>query len=150
MVHYKHKVILQDDDERDRGAPQGQRETDCERWGNELKSENESTKVFCQHPWGQRRALSELTWAVVFQPFSPCSSPLLLFLPLSSPAVHMADSASSSPPVPSKWPLSCTQMLARAHSASLEPHLIYGSIVCDRPAGWSPLSSSSTRAQTLV
>lgn len=35
--------------------------------------------MFCQHPWGQRRALSELTWAVVFQPFSPCSSPPCYF-----------------------------------------------------------------------
>lgn len=34
IAHHQHKVILQGDDERDRGAPQGQREIDCERWGN--------------------------------------------------------------------------------------------------------------------
>lgn len=111
-----------------------------------MKRENESTKVFCQHPWGQCRALRELTWAAAFQPFSPCSSPLCYASFCHSLPSIWQIPLPPLPPVPSKWPLF---RRARACSRTHTAHpsgciLLTGGLLCYRPVG--PLSFSSSCA----
>lgn len=73
---------------------------------------NESTKLCCQHPWGQQGALSELTWAAELPLFSfILSSPLFYFsFCISLPSIWQVPLLPL--PLPCytllKWPLSHT------------------------------------------
>lgn len=101
IAHHTHKVILQDDDERDLGALQGQRETDCKRWGGGGLVE-EGEWINKSVPSASLGPAQSFKWVDVGSGVSTFFSLLfssLLFLLLSFSAIRMAD-----PPPPRSPP----------------------------------------------
>lgn len=98
-AHREHKVVLQDDDETDRGAPQGQRDW-LPKMGELVEEGEWINKSVLSASLGPAQSFKRVdVGSSVSTFFSLLFSSLLLLL-LSLSSFHMADSTSSSPSCP--------------------------------------------------